>query len=338
MAEKLQEKLDYSFSFKDFKKINEYMNNFISDRRGSFQKYFIEYNAETAKNFKKTCQDYIEYFVANDGKESHSALYRIIHFINRPYEVFSLPEIEPLISRLKFLFSIPYEEIDDFEEFISEYEVDTIQEIEEIWASLNELLASSPRIIMSDLQYIQKGSIQIYVEPNADTFIVQTISNLAEKMVESFPLHMSRLDSFFIVNKDYINFACGVDDDSVMAFYLEDHIFFPSHIDPNDKDFFLFSVWHEAGHFIFELMSEASQELWYSQYQKWEEKGVKLSRIGNNDNEVEECFADAFSYIYGPLKTVVEDFVQPPSQIVMNTVRSLIEEEFNKNQPIPYRD
>ena len=338
MAQKIQEKLDYSFTFKDFTKIGTYMKALLNDRRNAFTRFFVEYNPDSASNFKKTCQEYVEYFVANDGKESHPAIYRIVHFINRPYEIFSLPDIQPLVNRLQFLLGIPYEEIDDYEEFINEYEVDTLTEIEEIWNSLEDLLKKSPHISLPNLQYIQKGPIQIYIEPNSDPFIVSTVTNLAEKMAKEFPLQANRLDSFFIVSKDYINYSCGVDDDTVMAFYLDDHIYFPSHIDPDDKNFFIFSIWHEFGHFIFELMSESSQELWYTEYQQWEEKGVKLSRIGNNDNEVEECFADAFSYIYGPLKGIVEDFVQPPSKIVLNTVRTLIFEEFLENEPEPYRE
>jgi hypothetical protein len=133
----------------------------------------------------------------------------------------------------------------------------------------------------------------------------------------------------FIVDSKFINFSAGCEQEGgVAAFYIDDAIYYSSRVKEEDKEFTAFSIFHEVGHFLFEQISEEFQLFWSDQYSEWYEKGVKLSRVTKEHNEVEELFADAFQYIYGPIKGIVDNYVQCPSRVILHTVQEILNQEF----------
>jgi hypothetical protein len=316
--QKLQEKLDFGFSLKDFNEMTKILQAYMQERSDMYDKLFL-HGAYTQDDMR----EYTHYFITPllKDKPVHPAIYRIEHFLGREYEFFTLPEVGEIVFLLQQRISITPEDLQELEVSFEDFEYETINTIIDLWNMLYDKACNYPYLIMNSYTNDVINGVHVYYRKE---FIDQDLYDLYIGFIEDintiFPKSLKRLDSLLFVPQSYIDFTAG---EGTAQFFLSDSVFAPERIKKEDKEFFLETLYHEFGHFIFALMSECSQILWYNTYNEWTEKGIKLTR-DEGKNEVEECFADTFSRIYSP----VHDYIQQPNEIVLETARFILEEEF----------
>lgn len=327
MAEsKLTEKLDFSFSIKDFDEMTKLFEPYIQERIEFYKNLFCQ---EVSPD-KESILEYIHYFItpilsSEEAKEknikTHPFIGRVIHFLNRNYEFYILPGVQENIQMLLYCFSLTREDIEEQTNF-EEYENKMIDIIIKEWEELYKKVLDFPYLTIKNFKNeIINGISVYYKEESIDPELYAIYRQFIVDMNTVFPISLKRIDSILFVPQSYIDFSAG---EGTTAYFLEDEIFMPEQIKEEDKTFFVETLYHEFGHFIFALLPEASQILWYRFYQEWStSEFIKLTR-DEGKNEVEELFADGFSILYSPL----HDYLQRPSEIILDTVKNLIKDNF----------
>lgn len=318
MQHKLKEKLDFSFSMKDFSEITKVLQSYMEERSTIYDNLFLNGNY-TNDDLRKYAHYFITPLIKN--REVHPALYRIKHFLSREYEFFTLPDVGSIIDQLQDYFSLSGEDLQLLDCPFEDFEYDVINAIIDLWNCLYDKACNYPFLIMNEYKNEVTNGVHFYYrEDYVDKELLQIYMKFIEDVNTIFPKTLKRLDSILLVPQSYIDFTAGK---GTAQFFLSDSIFAPEQIKEEDKKFFLETLYHETGHFIFDLLSETSQILWYDYYNNWIKKGIKLTRE-EGKNEVEECFADVFSRVYSP----VHDFIQEPNPIVVELFKNILEKEF----------
>lgn len=312
----LSEKLDFSFSIKDFKEISSMFDQYMDDRVSLYKKIFLEQSPT-----KQQMLEYISFFITPvvENALEHPNLYRIKHFISRNYEFYTLPSVSVLIEDLYNYLNLSAEDINLIEDF-SEFEYNVIQTLYDSWRQLYEKVQELPFLLLKTFKYTTMCNCQIYYDPTTEEFTLKNFITFIKIIHKYFPKQLMRLDTFILCDPEYIEFSAG---DKTMAFYLDDTVFIPCTVKNEDKEFYVETLYHEFAHHLFTLMKETSQLLWYDLYNTWVEKKLKFTRDDGN-NEVEELFADVFSLLISP----VHDFIQDCSKTIKDYFKIIIEKEF----------
>lgn len=312
---KLTEKLDFSFSFKDYNIITELVDYYLDDRVYVFNKLINDREYSEEEKLQ-----YIHYFITPclENEKQHEYLEKIKHFITREYEIYNYPKINTIINTLSSLFFVSkedYDLIDDFEN----YEVETIDLIYKSWQQLYELISQHPLLDLDSYNYEIIDFVPIYYK-DASEFVLNETKKFIDNIKEEFPTSLRRLDSFILCSKDYIEFVAG---EGTMAYFVSDNVFLPENVEEKDDLFFITALYHEFGHFIYSLLPEECQILWQDYYLEWTKNNIKLTR--DKDNEVEELFADVFSLLFNPNPP---DFIHEPSRIIIQVFKEIINRGF----------
>ncbi|MGD9678155.1 MAG: hypothetical protein AB7V16_07300 [Vulcanibacillus sp.] len=313
----LTEKLDFSFAIRDFEIITELLDQYLDDRVFVFNKLINE-NDFTNEEKKQ----YIHYFISAciEDKKQHEYLSKIQHFLSREYEVFNHPEIASVIDTLSSIFFTNVEDYSLIEDF-ENYEVETISVIYDSWQTLTELISVYPLLDLDTYKYEVIDFVPIYYK-DAESFVLKEVKSFIHKIKKEFPSSLRRLDSIILCDKDYIEYVAG---EGTMAYFISDNVFMPSSVDKDNELFFVTTIYHEFGHFVYSLLPEECQILWQDYFIEWVNNGVKLTRDENND--VEEVFADVFSLVYNQKNP---DYIHEPSKIITNTFKEILNRGFNK--------
>lgn len=325
--QRLKEKVDFSFDIQDFILIDKYMLSYLDDRANNFEK---NYSLDNFQNVDPgEARKHINIFVSPidlDRSEMHPGHSLILRFLNRHYEPFTLPQVEPTVERLKFLLDIEPEEIESPVDFCNDFEADYILEIQDLWTKLYKLLQESPRLNLDQMLCVESLGCPIYYTRNTDKFILDTVINVVNTFRKYLPRALMHMDAFALIDPKYLEFSSGSKE--VFAYYMDDLICIPEKVKPEDKEFLVFSINHELFHFIFAMMSLTSQLLWEDLYKEWVASGVKLSRP-EGKNECEELFADTGAFLFC---TADPGYITPPSAVISNTVKKFLEKEFSRHE------
>ncbi len=312
------EKLDFSFSFSDFNVITELLDHYLEDRVYVFDEVF---NAKTYSDKDKV--DYIHYFIEPciKDKPHHDYLERIQHFLSREYEIFNHPKISALVDTLQSIFFTRKDDYDSIEDF-EDYEVEVIDQIYESWQQLYQLISQYPLLELDTFKYEVIDFVPIYYTDDSDSYVLNEVKKFVKVMKKEYPTSLRRLDSLILCDTEYIEFVAG---EGTMAFFVGDNVFMPNKVSDDDKLFFTTTLYHEFGHFIYDLLPEHCQVLWTDYYKEWITKGIKLTREEGND--VEELFADVFSLQHNEKKP---DYISEPSTQIVDTYKDVLERGFTK--------
>jgi len=177
--------------------------------------------------------------------------------------------------------------------------------------------------MLDSFTYNVIDGVTTYADPNTDKFIRDTFDSFVSKIKPKFPNSLKRIDSFIFCDPSYIEFVAGK---GTMAYYINDSVILPCTVKEDDKLFFVETLYHEFMHFIYELLPENIQVIWYDYFDTWIENEVTLTREYDK-LDPEELFADVGSFIYGPEHN---DFIKEPSQIVVDVWKNLIESGFSQ--------
>lgn len=322
MNNKLNEKLDFTFSYKDFNLITELLNQYMDDRVYVFNS-IVSMNDGFTDDLKK---EYIHYFIAPfmENKPYHKYLSKINHFICREYEIYNYPEISEIVANLKSIFNTDYNTLEIIEDF-EMYEMENINLIYALWEQFTSLVANYPILNLDTYNYEKIGSLPIYYN-NPPKELLNEINEFILRMENEFPTSIRRLDSIILCSKDYIEFVAGK---GTMAYFVSDTVFIPDDIKEDDYLFFITTLYHEFGHFIFSLLPEECYIIWYDYFDEWKQNKLKLTRDKEQDVDAEELFADVFSLIFNPN---IPDYLHEPSQIIMNTFIDILNRGFTINE------
>lgn len=307
----LSEKLDFSFSSEDFNTIDSLFNSYIQDRKSIYENLFT--NSEYTKEEER---DYINFFIKQIIKEEeqHPYLFHILHFLNRNYEFYTLPEIYDVVQKLKNCFNIT-------PEYSLHDEIGLLTNTVQYWEKLKEKIRFYPLLDLNSYYKVTVDNTSVYYKDDSNKVLVEEVIKFVTKISNYFPKQLARLDSFILCSPEYISFSGG---ENTFAYYIQDSVFLKNTIEKKDYSFYIETLYHEFGHFLFELITEKNQVLWYDLYTLWESKKITMSREKEN-NEPEELFADAFSI----LMTNIHDYLNPNlNPIILQYCKIILKNEF----------
>jgi len=315
----LKERLDFTFSLEDFIAVDKLFNNYIDDRIHMYNELFIDNSNYTSLE----TSEYINFFITPIIKDTyqHPYLDRIIHFLERDYEFFTLPKVYNVKEELLHLLSIYEEDIENLECFI-EYEYNTVNRLVDLWLELYGYVQELPILTLNILQKDIIFGTTVYYEEDTDPFIRKNFVIFLEKIHELFPEELSHFDAFIIVDPKYIEFSAG---ENTQAFFMKNFIFLKSQVKEEDKVFYCLTLFHEWGHRIFESLPEKVQIDYYNVYDKWIYNNIKMTREPKEKNSVEELFADCISLLIFPS----DDFLKQPDPIIINYIKIILENYFS---------
>lgn len=314
MKKTIREQLDFTFSIRDFNTITVLLEQYLDDR-------ISVYNNLISSENKEDIDLYIHYFITPilEDEKTHPYLYRIKHFLSREYELYNHPDITDIVASLQEIFGINKEQIDALEDFL-DFEHDSIENIYTLWQEFTEKVREYPLLLLNQFDYKIKDFVPVYSDPSTDEFVLKVFDKFVDDMKTYFPASLRRIDSFIFCDPAYIEYVAG---EGTMAYFTSESVFLPCYVEEKDKNFFTETLVHEFGHFIFDLLPETEQILWYDLYDTWKENNIKMTR-DEGKNDVEELFADVFSIIHSP----VHDFIQQPSTIIVDSFIDIIEQGF----------
>lgn len=304
----------------DYDTITNILEGYLEDRTNAYSNLFNIGGKVSQEDIDYYVHYYLTPFIENE--KYHPAIYRIQHFLGREYELFNHPDIANIVYELQDIFSINKEQVDNIENF-EDFEFENINRIYDLWEELYNLVESYPLLSLEDYDYAIKDFIPIYTNPNTDTFVTNEFNKFVEIMKKEFPSSLRRIDCFIFCDPEYIEFVAG---EGTMAYFTSESVFMPCYVSEENKKFFIETLFHETFHFIFSLLPETLQALWYELYSDWERDSVKMTREKKEDNEVEELFADVGSWVYSP----VNDFIKQPSTIIIDSFKEILELGFRK--------
>lgn len=324
--DKLTEKLNFNISMEDFVAISSFIKDYLNDRKSMYKDIFCSDEPYS----KDDIEDYINYFTKSNGYYDdngmiigHPYVERILHFLEKDYEIFILPEIEGNVELLKtYLMGIDIDR-DNFEE----YEFKVLENFEEAWNKIIEVFKKYPLNNIEKMEYKELDGVHFYYYPTIQNYALETFIEFVDTVSKNFPNTLLRFDSFVLVPKEQIELYAG---EGCYAYYINDSIFYADRVDKDEKEFYKLVLYHEFGHFIFEsVFSECLQQCWFDYYEEWLSKGVKMSRnLSENYNTVEgadELFADSFAFLFA--EPTEEGFIEKPSEIIMDTIKWLFKQE-----------
>ena len=327
--EQLNEKLDFNLSMEDISTMNSLMKEYIDVRKQFYKNIFCsdeEYS-------KEDILDYLAFFTQlnltdDDNTEQYELVERILHFLERNYEMFIFGDIALCVETIKSIFYGEYLNDDDLivgNEF-EDLEYEKIIELENKWQEFIEYIRKYPLMNLDKMEYEEMFGCHVYFEKGTQQIIKRGFKDFIENIHKDFPNILLRFDSFILVSPSYIELCAG---EGTYAFYMDDTIFFSNKYDSDEQKFSNTVFYHEFGHFIYELISETYQQYFTDCYIEWNDKGTKLSRDLSEYSNLEgadELFADSFSCLY--YEPSDEGFIHKPSEIILDTVRFILEQEY----------
>lgn len=336
---KVDERIDFNFSYKDCETIDRILNEYLKDRQSFYSELFLNDAEYTTDDVR----DYITYFCCSDGDCSraddtvHEKLPRLIHFLQRRYEIFLIESIGETVDNL--LYSLTnlsyYLDLDDDElatkfDEIEETEYENIQSIGDLWTQFVQQIAEQPLINLDKMEYTVIGGVQVYYNKNIEPFIYDSFMNFLENIKKDYPNVLLMMDTFILVSPEYIEFCAG---EGTQAFFANDVIFYADSCKDEDKDFVKSVYYHEFGHYIYSMLSETMMEYWHNSYLQWVKDNVKMSRNEEENSQLdefeEELFADTFSTLY--IDNGDDAYIHRPSSLVTDALLFILNEEFTSN-------
>lgn len=327
MNKQITEKLDFNISMQDFLTVSSIFKDYINDRKEIYKDLFcseVEYT-------EQDIEDYINFVTRSEGYYDeegkvvgHPYVERLLHFFEKDYEIFVLPD---MCANVEFIKSALCGDYITEESSFEDVEFDVIEKMEECWNKMIDIFKKNPLNNIDDMEYREIEGCHFYYYPTIQKYVLDTFSEFVENIAKHFPNTIMRFDSFVLVPLEQIELYAG---ENCYAYYTDDSVFYADSIKKDEKEFYKIILYHEFGHFIFEtVFSESLQQFWFDSYEEWLSKGVKMSRdLGENYNTVEgadELFADSFAYLFADPKG--EGFIERPSEIIMDTIKWLFEHE-----------
>jgi hypothetical protein len=300
---RILERLDFSFNDKDLQKIKELYFNYLKE---CFYNIGVE--------------DYIDNYVLipknRDSfyNENLENLYLLKEFFNRKYEIFTVNDIKKIIDEIKE--NLIIEEVEDTQDFLLNEEK-RINKLELLFNLFEEKLNETPKINLKEFNYDVYGNVLVYFLDNTDTFILKETMKFIDTMNKNFLPYLSELNKIIICDPEYLNYSAG---DKCFAYYLEDDVFIPSYIEQDEKNFFVETIYHEFGHFVYYLLPNHLQCEWVKEYTKWDNKGLNFTRSSDEDMDLYELFADCFAVCYSSL----HDSLSSPDKEVLDKFKEII--------------
>lgn len=325
----LNEKLDFNLTMEDISTMNSLMKEYIDVRKQFYKNIFCSDEEYTITDI----YEYLAYFTQlnlteNEDLEQYDLVERILHFLERNYEMFIIGEIAQCVESIKSIFYGEYLETEninvgnDFEDI--EYE--HILSLENLWNNFIQYIREYPLMNLDKMEYEEMFGCHVYFEKGTQQTIKSGFKDFIENIHKDFPNILLRFDSFILVSPNYIELCAG---EGTYAFYMDDTIFFSNKYDKDEKDFSNTVFYHEFGHFIYELIAETYQQYFTDCYIEWNENGTKMSRDLSDYSNLEgadELFADSFSCLYHEPSD--EGFIHKPSEIILDIVRFILEQEY----------
>lgn len=346
MTKRLEENLDYTFSYKDLLAIDKLMKKYISDREEMYKSLFNS----TEEYTKDDVKEYVEWFMGNasdmdiDKEEPihHKYLYRIKHFLERNYEFNLLPSYNDIVWAIcdcMSYYGLPISDMNDeeVEEFV-ENEMDCIEGLKNNWNAYLETLANYPLMHLENMKKTTVMGAEVYYDKNTQEFVLNNFLEFLQNVKHDFPQLISKFDRFLIVDNDYLKFlACDEDGQGeTQAFFTDNAIFLKCKCDnlkdENERFFYKEVLYHEFGHYVFSMMAEYLQAYWFENYAKWKENDVKMCRDKDRNSQLdvycEELWADCFACFYLGDKMTDEDYIHLPSPMITDVFEFILRKGF----------
>lgn len=335
----INERIDFNFSYQDCKTIDKLLKEYLTDRQNIYTELFLDGDKEYTTD---DVREYINYFCCSNGDCSqendsvHSKLPRIIHFLQRNYEIFLQDNIldtaqhlmDALTGIIGFLDLSDTELEENFEEF-ENTEYENIQSIGSLWEDFLQKVAEFPITNLDKMEYMVIGGVQVYYNKSIQPFIYESFVKFLNTIQKDYPNTLLMMDTFILVSPEYIELCAG---EGTRAFYIDDVIFYTDNCPDEDRDFIKSVYYHEFGHYIYSMLSETMMEYWHQSYLDWKSSNVKLSRDEDVNSQLdefeEELFADTFSTLY--IDNGDEAYIHSPSPKVKDTLLFILEKEFSK--------
>lgn len=330
----LTERLEFNFHWKDIKVIDSLMQDYISDRVKCYDSIFCDNENDISLT---DITQYLHYFTQYDFEydyKVHPYLERLNNFLNRNYEIFSIPTlyeklpiIQGLLSPIEL--SVNYDTIME----ISDWEYNIIEQLKETWDIIINELLNFPLLNLDKMEYEELNGVQVYYDKDIDRNVAEPFKDFVNDIYNTFPNTLLRLDSFLLLDPEYIELVAG---EGTKAYYLEDSIFFAKEIKDKDREgeelFTVQSYYHEFAHFIYAQLSETYINYWIDNYEDWTEKEIKMTRDKDRNVQLdcfcEELFCDTFACMFIDTPNT-EEYIHNPSQIITDTVDFILRQEFN---------
>ena len=347
MAKRIKENLDYTFSYKDLIVADRMMKTYLSDR----EKLYTDLFCSDEDYEKQDVLDYIEYFMSSnssdmdiDAEESkhHKYLYNLHHFLSRNYEFNVLPSYCECIANITdCMYYFNGVETDEEIELFIENESETIENLKAFWNDFLNTMANYPLMHLDKLKHTCIMGCDIYYDPNADKFVLDSFLEFLQNVKKDFPNVISKFDRFLIVDNDYLQFLAddGGEDSGTMAFFSDQAIFLKSHCDdlndPSERFFYKEVLYHELGHYMFSQLPEFLQLYWQQEYKEFRNKNLKMPRDDEKNSQMdvycEECFADCFAVFYFEDTEEIyndENYIHMPNEQILDTFKFIIKKGF----------
>ena len=338
MKQSLAENIYFNYSdsfFKDVNTLTPIIEQYYKDRKAIFEQLYNDKDCT-----EQDLEEYFNYFTTASTemtKDVYETLFRIQHFFDREYEIFINPQVLELRnSLLDFVYNSSF--------LNKEAEQENIFNFRKNWKKFKQVICEIPSLDLDKQEYKNLFGVQCYFDPNTQSFVVDTINSFMQNIHSAFPNTLLKLDTVLIVDKDYLQFLAG--DDSTQAFFTDNCLFLASSCDdtddPEEKIFFETVLYHEFGHFIFSLLSETSQIMWFNLYKDWQSKDVKMTRDKDKNSQlyneegqetgenIEELFADTFAMKFVGEKTNNNFYIHKPSSLITDSLDFILRNEFTK--------
>jgi len=294
--ERYYERLDFSFSNDDLEKIKEMYFLYI---KSCFE------NIEDDKYLEK-------YVILPKGRDDFKNsiledLYLLKEFFDRKYEIFTLDNIKIIVDKIKE--NLIFEDIEDTETFLKNEEK-RLYYLERLFNDFENTLNDTAKLDLSSFAYDVYKNTLIYFLENTDKFILEQVAKFIDIINEKFLPYLSQLDKIVICDPEYLDYVAG---GSCFAYYIDGDVFIPSEVEDKYKDFFIETIYHEFGHFVYYLIPAYMQIEWTKEYSKWLEKDYKFTREPDEEMDLYELFADCFAICYSPLQ---ESLKSPEKEVI----------------------
>ncbi len=347
----LTERLDFNFSWNDITTVDNIFQDYIEDRIQSYNEIFKELETIDSEEIKKYLHFFIN-FDSNFDYDNHPNLERLYSFLDRDYEIFTIPSIIDVIPLIHnsllpyYIDEIQNEDDLGFLQDICEKEYDVLTNLKENWETFILEITNFPMLNLDNMDYENINGVQVYIDKNTKKENLDSFLLFLENIGKEFPNVLLRLDSFLLLDSEYIELVGG---EGTKAYFLEDSIFYSNSFEQKtktvddkntdkefkkkeDKMFTIQSYYHEFGHFIFSLLSETYVNYWKDCYAEWEEKKVKMTRSEDRNSQLdvfcEELFCDSFACLF--VDCPDEDYyIHNPSEVIIDSIKFILREEFN---------
>lgn len=330
---KIKERIDFNFSYKDCATMDRIIGEYINDRENMYKELFLSGDNYTVDDIR----EYIRYFCSSatglesEDKNIHRHIFRIQHFLQRNYEIYLIERVQETINNLIYaitdIMAFMEDEEIDFDDF-EEMEYNSIENIKKYWEEFIKEIMEYPLLNLDKMEFTVIGGVQVYYSKNVSPFIYDSFIKFLENIKRDYPNTLLMMDTFILVPSEYIQFCAGK---GTQAFFTDDVVFYADDCLEEDKDFVRSVYYHEFGHYIYSLLSETMMEYWHDCYLQWKSSNTKMTRDEDRNSQLdefeEELFADTFSTLY--VDNGEEAYIHKPSSLITDTLLFILEEEFS---------